>query len=115
MERSAAKSKLFANRPPGPGNWIGTGVGKAGQAGVAIGYDYARGELYIDAGKDGAEKIKLLFDALQKQRTEIEREFGETLGVAQAGRQTCFHRSEDAEARRPTQSGRMAGDPRCHD
>ena len=80
IERSAAKSKLFANRSPGPHNWIGTGIGKAGiQVDVAIAYDYARGELYIDFGKDGAERNKLLFDALLKQRAEIEQEFGEPL------------------------------------
>lgn len=80
IERSAAKSKLFVNRTAGPHSYLSAGIGKSGvQLSVAIAYDSARAELYIDFGKDAAEKNKLVFDVLLARKEEIEQEFGEPL------------------------------------
>ncbi|HPT29133.1 MAG TPA: DUF4268 domain-containing protein [Bryobacteraceae bacterium] len=52
-------SNLFANRTAGPANWIGAGVNMSGvQVCLAVGYENARGELYIDTGKGSGEKTK---------------------------------------------------------
>ncbi len=77
IERSLGRTKLFANRTAGPENYLSCGIGKAGvEINAAIAYNTARAEIYIDFGKNEAEKTKRLFDALLKEKEKIESEFG---------------------------------------
>ncbi|MDQ3707401.1 MAG: DUF4268 domain-containing protein [Chloroflexota bacterium] len=80
LEKSKAKTKLFANISPGKDSWISTGSGKTG-----IGFIYhirlgeGTVELYIDYDQNTGEKNKQIFDILYSQKDVIEQEFGDSL------------------------------------
>jgi len=80
LEKSKIKTRLFSNISPGRYSWIGTGAGKSG---VSFNYeilmDWGAAELYIDHDHESGKKNKLIFDALFKQKDEIEKEFGSEL------------------------------------
>ena len=77
LDKSKARTRLFANISPGRRYWLGTG---AGRSGVAFNYvvlmDEASVELYIHHDHETGAKNKAIFDALAAQKQAIEREFG---------------------------------------
>lgn len=80
LARSKEKTKLFANISPGRYHWIGTGAGKSG---VTFQYNIFTNsgavELYIDNDQDTGKGNKVIFDALAKDKENIEKEFGEAI------------------------------------
>lgn len=77
LAHSKDKTRLFANITPGRYYYIQTG---AGRAGVTFQYQVTRTAgfvvLYIDIDKESGEANKRMFDAIQAQQADIEREFG---------------------------------------
>jgi hypothetical protein len=77
LEKSKAKTKLFANISPGPSDWIATGSGRSGVSFVySIKQDWATIELYIDFDHETGQRNKTFFDTLYGQKEEIEKDFG---------------------------------------
>jgi hypothetical protein len=73
------KSDLYQNINPGIYNWIGAGSGVRGVGfNFAVSKAYGRAELYIDRGDKNENE--LIFDALMKQKDQIESKFGAPLG-----------------------------------
>jgi hypothetical protein len=80
LERSKAKTQLFANIEPRPDSWISTGAGKSGVSFVyAIQLKGAYVELYIDFDRETGEKNKIIFDKLHLEKANIENDFGGNL------------------------------------
>ncbi|MBM3189775.1 MAG: DUF4268 domain-containing protein [Chloroflexi bacterium] len=80
LDRARKQTKLHANISPGRENWLGTGAGISG-----LGYNYvigqheARVELYIDRGRDSGDQSKVIFDAIEGAKGEIEAAYGSSL------------------------------------
>lgn len=80
LERSKEKTSLHANISPGIANWIGAGSGVRGLGfNYAVTFKFGQAELYIDRGKDSDDENKRIFDELNSQKAEIEKDFGEKL------------------------------------
>lgn len=80
LERSKEKTNLHANISPGIANWIGAGSGVRGLGfNYAVTFKFGQAELYIDRGKDSDDENKRIFDELNSQKAEIEKDFGEKL------------------------------------
>ena len=80
LELSKSKTKLHENISPSYYHWIGTSAGKHGLAyNYTVRQNEAIVELYIDRGKDRDDENKKIFDALHKNKDEIENKFGDEL------------------------------------
>lgn len=80
LKYAKEKTKLHANISPNYYNWIGTSAGKHGLAyNYTVRQNEAIVELYIDRGKDRDDENKKIFDALYKNRDEIENIFADEL------------------------------------
>lgn len=77
LDKSKAKTDLFANIKPSKENWIGTSA-RVGITGLYYNYVIlmrsSRVELYIDTGNK--DKNKAIFDQLYSKREEMERRVG---------------------------------------
>ena len=77
LDKSNAKTGLFANIKPSKECWIGASA-RAGTSGLYYNYvilmNSSRIELYIDTGD--RDKNKAIFDQLYSEREEMERRFG---------------------------------------
>ncbi len=72
------KSSLYQNVNASKDNWISGRTGISGiHLNMAISNYYARSELYMS--RSSAEENKFVFDELAKNKTEIEKQFGENL------------------------------------
>jgi hypothetical protein len=77
LERSKAKTPLFANRNPTTDHWLSAGIGRTGySATVALTQDVGRAEIYIRLANDDGSRSKQAFDILHGQKAEIEARFG---------------------------------------
>lgn len=75
IKQSQSKTKLFANKSPNTGNWVGIGMGLSGvELNCLLYKNSARVEIYLDTLD--RERNKALFDILFKDRDAIEAEFG---------------------------------------
>ncbi len=75
--RSAPITPLFANRSPTRDHWLSAGIGRNGFAiNVVLTQDEGRVECFMRLPKDDGERTKQAFDALLKQKVEIEAKFG---------------------------------------
>jgi hypothetical protein len=80
LEKSKKKTSLHSNISPSIYSWIGAGSGRSGLGfNYSVTYKYGQVELYIDRGKDSEEENKKIFDDLQSQKSEIEKDFGDKL------------------------------------
>ena len=80
LEKSNKKTIRFKNISPRKDAWVSAGAGKRGLGFVyTVGKEAVGAELYIDWGKDSAQKNKQIFDALDLRKSEIEKSFGEKL------------------------------------
>lgn len=77
IEKLKGRTNLHANLSPVIYHWIGTG---AGRSGISYNYvvtnDYVSSEVYLDRGKDYPALNKQRFDALYKNKEEIEKILG---------------------------------------
>lgn len=72
LEKSRARTKLFANISPSKENWIGTGAGKSGLwYNYVITRDWGAVELYIDKGKGAEEINKQIFETLYAKKKKL--------------------------------------------
>ena len=77
IERSKAKTALYANRSTSSDHWISGGIGRSGfSLNTSVTEDRTRIECYISMGKNSDTKNKAAFHALLAQRAEIEKSFG---------------------------------------
>jgi hypothetical protein len=75
IEESNKKNGLFHNRSPSKESWMSKSGGLSGVGyGVVISRTFARTELYIDTGEK--EENKKLFNYLEGEKEEIEKEIG---------------------------------------
>jgi hypothetical protein len=80
LETVKNKTKLHAGISPNHYSWIGTGAGKSGLSyNYVIGKHETKVELYIDKGKDTEDDNKSIFEELKKHKSEIEKDFGDSL------------------------------------
>src|SRR4030042_1550175 len=78
IEAMNQKTQLFQNVSPSTDAWIGIGMGVGGMSlNLGATGDYARAEIYINRGT--IERNKETFDALFKQKDELEKAFGAPL------------------------------------
>lgn len=92
LERSKGRTKLFANRKPDKGSWMGTSAGMSGlNFNYGIWKDAGGGvELYIDRGKESEAENLAIFRALLSKRQEIEAAFGRELDWQELpGKRAC--------------------------
>ncbi|MFZ5789164.1 MAG: DUF4268 domain-containing protein [Pseudomonadota bacterium] len=76
IERSRAKTRLFADRSTTTDHWLSAGIGRAGFGlNLSLTEDRARAECYIRIGKD-SDRSLAAFNALAAQRDRIEASFG---------------------------------------
>jgi Domain of unknown function (DUF4268)/Endonuclease NucS len=95
IDRSKAKTTLYANRSTSSDHWISGGVGRSGfSLNTSVTEDRTRIECYISMGKDSDAKNKAAFHALLAQKSEIERTFGGALDwqelPSRIGCRICF-------------------------
>jgi hypothetical protein len=77
IERSKAKTPLYANRSTSTDHWLSAGIGRGGfSLNTSVTEDRARIECYISMGKDSYTKNKAAFHALKAKKEEIEQAFG---------------------------------------
>lgn len=75
---SNENNSLLANVSPGTDAWISAALGRAGiSLNFVVAKSYARTEIYINKGDQ--QKNKEIFDALFKNKDQIEKEFGAEL------------------------------------
>ena len=80
LEKNRNQTKLFSNISANHHHYISSGAGKSGVTFIfSIRSDWATVVLYIDHDRETGEKNKVIFDALYRQKDEIEKEFGEPL------------------------------------
>ena len=80
LDRGKNKTRLFANITPGKNHYLSIGAGKSGVSFTYVTLKNGTGvELYIDHDKDTGKKNKAIFEALRRQKKNIEREFGAPL------------------------------------
>lgn len=80
IERSRARTGLFANRSTSTDHWLSGGIGRAGfSLSLSLIEDRARAECYIRIGKDNDVANKAAFSALRDKRETIEAGFGDSL------------------------------------
>lgn len=79
IDRSIAKTNLFANRSPSTDNWLGTPLGRSGvNLNGVLTQEDCRVECFIGITGD-AETNTAIFNELAAQRSAIEASFGEPL------------------------------------
>lgn len=80
IERSKTSTQLLANRSTTTDHWLSGGIGRAGfHLNFSLTEDRARIECFFRASRDGVDKSKAAFRALQAQRESIEKAFGGAL------------------------------------
>ena len=80
IERSKTSTPLLSNRSTTPDHWISAGIGRAGfSLSLSLTEERARIECFIRVTREGIDKSKEAFHALQAQRQSIESAFGEVL------------------------------------
>jgi hypothetical protein len=80
LQRASSKTDLHSGITPTKFHWIGTGAGISGIAYTYVSTQHGWSvELYIDRGKKRRSENKEIFDSVKKQRTSIEKAFGEQL------------------------------------
>ena len=80
LERAKSKTRLHASISPGVFSYIGTGAGRSGLSyAYSIRQNAGQVDLYIDRGKDSEKENKAIFEAISKDKDEIERMFGGAL------------------------------------
>lgn len=95
IERSKAKTTLYANRSTSSDHWISGGIGRSGfTLNTSVTEDRTRIECYISMGKDSDAKNKAAFHALHTQKADIEKVFGSALDwqelPSRIGCRICF-------------------------
>lgn len=95
IERSKAKTTLYANRSTSSDHWISGGIGRSGfTLNTSVTEDRTRIECYISMGKDSDAKGKAAFHALHAQKADIEKVFGGALDwqelPSRIGCRICF-------------------------
>ena len=80
LDRSKSKTNMYGNITPRIYSWLGVSTGLRGVGyNCAVGKSSAQAEIYIDRGKDTPEENKQIFDALEKNKYSIEKNFGKKL------------------------------------
>lgn len=78
LEYANQQHHIFSNISPSKENWLGTGVGMSGLGlNMVVSGNYARGEIYINAGSKKLNKA--CYDFLHSKKEDIENEFGDEL------------------------------------
>lgn len=77
IDRSKARTTMFANRTPTTDHWLSAGVGRSGfTLSVSLAQLFARVEVYIRLNGDDGERSTRAFEALRARRAAIEERFG---------------------------------------
>lgn len=96
IERSKARTKLHGHITPGDYSWIGVSSGFRGlNLNYAVQQASRTAELWIDRGKDSEQENHMLFEQLERHRTDIDAAFGSALiWDGMEGRRACVIRSK---------------------